>query len=494
MHTTHTSFPSLFNARHARDASHTHTRSRSRQDSAESPPQSRATSPLRAIFDRWPALHRAHSREELFVAVDPFRARYTFSLTRCFHRIPPSSSNPSTVGSISIFTDVDVECDDACCFPVHTRPARMFVTDTLPRQMYLHMLMRLPSLYFTRVARIFEDAEVSRPEVQRMIDACFPRDVGATRGHGHGHALPFPEEWNPPTVSPALVRFRHSWEAFIDSLIREWKTLNVVSALLLSAILTMFQIPDAANDPLTRTAALLSLVCALMSLSYGCIYIVRFGTMRSMIRASRWAEEAQKTKTSILWNVWVLLAAPAVWLAWSMVAFVVSILSFVWRTGSTGDPSSDDPGENPRILSQRQALGPRVAITAVLALGLVYFAMIVMTFRSYGSGRWSRRATRRRADGDVESGEGSAPGEARVQREGEETRGRRRERQRGKSVLGLGLSGTGAPAKSPMGQNGDAAGNGKTEAGVTVDVEKVEEGSGEDEKGRASGSVSPLGI
>jgi len=56
------------------------------------------------------------------------------------------------------------------------------------------------------------------------------------------------------------------------------------------AILTMFQIPSAANDPVTRTAALLSLECALMSLSYGCLYIVRFGTMRSMYRASRWAE------------------------------------------------------------------------------------------------------------------------------------------------------------------------------------------------------------
>lgn len=56
------------------------------------------------------------------------------------------------------------------------------------------------------------------------------------------------------------------------------------------AILTTFQIPDAAGDPVTRTLALMSLLCALMSLSYGCIYIVRFGTMRSMFHASRWAE------------------------------------------------------------------------------------------------------------------------------------------------------------------------------------------------------------
>ncbi len=43
-----------------------------------------------------------------------------------------------------------------------------------------------------------------------------------------------PEDWTAPFVSPALVRFKHSWEAFIDTLLREWKTLNVVSALLLT--------------------------------------------------------------------------------------------------------------------------------------------------------------------------------------------------------------------------------------------------------------------
>lgn len=59
---------------------------------------------------------------------------------------------------------------------------------------------------------------------------------------------------------------------------------------LIRAILTVFQIQDAASDPLTRTAALCSLVSALMSLSYGIMYIVRFGNMRSMYRASRWAE------------------------------------------------------------------------------------------------------------------------------------------------------------------------------------------------------------
>ena len=60
--------------------------------------------------------------------------------------------------------------------------------------------------------------------------------------------------------------------------------------LLGSTILNLFQITAAVDDPVTRTAALLSLICALMSLSYGCMYIVRFGMMRNMFHASRWAE------------------------------------------------------------------------------------------------------------------------------------------------------------------------------------------------------------
>jgi hypothetical protein len=42
----------------------------------------------------------------------------------------------------------------------------------LPRQFYLHAQLRLPSLYFSRVSHIFQDAAVSRPVLQRIIDAC----------------------------------------------------------------------------------------------------------------------------------------------------------------------------------------------------------------------------------------------------------------------------------------------------------------------------------
>ncbi|KAG6854026.1 hypothetical protein C0991_011231 [Blastosporella zonata] len=434
--------------------------------------RSRAASPLR-LFQQWSTgRHRhRHQSDDPFVPINPYKFNKAQFHFPCFpstskhhtHRIHTHTSpgSPDTPGC------------EACVPPSAVtdswKNTRIFLGDTLPRELYLNILLRLPGMYFTRVARIFEDAEVSRPDIQRMIESgggssspffgpsaseqmtvgtidSMPNGVRAeypptpapttlspTMATGIGLAahvgassaapqlpLPFPDEWTPPLVSPALIRFKNSWEVFVDSLVREWKTLNVVSALLLSAILTMFQIPSAADDPVTRTVALLSLICALMSLSYGCMYIVRFGTMRSMFRAAKWAEEARKTDTLIWWNVWVLLAMPAVWMSWSMVLFIVAILSFVWRTGSVNDPQDRPP------LSSQGALATRLTVTSVFALGMVYFILIVRTLRSYGMHANSKAWRRREAGGTEQTQLPPRNNDAAMERRG-------RERQRGAS-------------------------------------------------------------
>lgn len=187
----------------------------------------------------------------------------------------------------------------------------------------------------------------------------------------------------------------------------------------LSAILTIFQIPEAAGDPVTRTAAILSLICALMSLTYGCMYIVRFGTMRTMVRASKWAEVCDYAVLDSLESIDMILAIsrklggqtlqfygtsgscwpcpqfgllgmPAPLILFkdlfraniypnrSMVIFMVAILSFVWRTGSESDPPQRPP------LGQTAALGTRVAITFVVFVGMIYLILIIQTLKSYG--------------------------------------------------------------------------------------------------------------
>lgn len=79
--------------------------------------------------------------------------------------------------------------------------------DQAIRQSYRHILLKLPSMYFTRVSKIFRLAKVRGTDVEKL------------RGAG---------------TSEALRDFQTLWSDFVDTLIKEWKTLNVVSALLLS--------------------------------------------------------------------------------------------------------------------------------------------------------------------------------------------------------------------------------------------------------------------
>ena len=69
----------------------------------------------------------------------------------------------------------------------------------------------------------------------------------------------------------------------------------------------------------------------------------------------------------------------------SMISFCVSILSFVWRTGASTD--------SPHPPSSEVELGPRIAITSLFALGIIYLYFIIRTFKSYGGSETLRRST-----------------------------------------------------------------------------------------------------
>jgi hypothetical protein len=110
-------------------------------------------------------------------------------------------------------------------------PVWIFLFYTLPRQLYLHFLFRLPAFYFTRVAHIFEEAEMTMSEIEQMAN-----DHG-TYQHFLGSGSGYYGDTQDPNSAPAkLTQLRVTWSAFIDSLLEEWKTLNIVSALLLSCV------------------------------------------------------------------------------------------------------------------------------------------------------------------------------------------------------------------------------------------------------------------
>jgi hypothetical protein len=99
-----------------------------------------------------------------------------------------------------------------------------FLLDTLPRQIYLNLMLRLPQLYFSHVIRIFEDAEMSMPEIKKMALGAnnYLKDPTTSKILESGFA------------SPRYDNLSRSWRAFIDSLMKEWKTMNIISVLLLS--------------------------------------------------------------------------------------------------------------------------------------------------------------------------------------------------------------------------------------------------------------------
>lgn len=136
------------------------------------------------------------------------------------------------------------------------------VFDKLPRQLYLGAFLHLPALYATRVSRILEDAELTVHNVRKLYTPVSGHKVIEELAAEEAEKKKREErEREEPSLS--VAHFKSTWESFVDSIMHEWKTLNIVSVLLLSAILTMLQIQGAGDDPVMRTAALLSLICGI---------------------------------------------------------------------------------------------------------------------------------------------------------------------------------------------------------------------------------------
>ena len=104
---------------------------------------------------------------------------------------------------------------------------------SVPRMAYHHLLLRLPSLYFTRVARIFEEADLSLNDLKTMA-------LESASKHKHIYTLHYRLEISARKLPPAYESLKHTWEDFISSLLREWKTFNLISVLLLRCALLSF--------------------------------------------------------------------------------------------------------------------------------------------------------------------------------------------------------------------------------------------------------------
>lgn len=91
----------------------------------------------------------------------------------------------------------------------------------------------------------------------------------------------------------------------------------------------------------------------------------------------------------------------------SMIAFIASILSFVWRTTSV---STSPPSSPPSTFSPGGLLAVRIVITSVFGLGMVYFILIVRTLRRYGVSTGGAREGASTPNGMGSSGGGGRGG------------------------------------------------------------------------------------
>lgn len=156
---------------------------------------------------------RTHSRSYQYCSLTKPRrlAGSRFESTRFLHSPSRSASRTSTANSYLLTWQTDKA-------PVKLKDhVELFVTDVLPRQVYLLFLFRLPALYFLRVTRVFEEADLTLAEIKRMVLHVYAEDT-------------YPEAIN---LYPACQKLITAWELLINKLVKEWETLNVVSVLLL---------------------------------------------------------------------------------------------------------------------------------------------------------------------------------------------------------------------------------------------------------------------
>jgi hypothetical protein len=105
----------------------------------------------------------------------------------------------------------------------------------VPKSLYQHfLLLRLPNLYFSRVARIFEEADLSLNELKTMALESAEKNLSNKNGKGnHNHVWQWEYGTARGCLPPAYDSLRATWDEFVGNLLREWKTFNLISVLLL---------------------------------------------------------------------------------------------------------------------------------------------------------------------------------------------------------------------------------------------------------------------
>ncbi|KAF8326713.1 hypothetical protein F5887DRAFT_1084361 [Amanita rubescens] len=231
--------------------------------------------------------------------------------------------------------------------------------------LYFSMFLFLPVFYRTRVNKIFCGVRLTKDE------------IASRRASG----LP------PPSRRPkSWEELNDSWSALADSVVNEWGMLTIVSVLLLSAIYNVVQL-GVHGSHLVQCTALMSLVGALMSLIFGCLYVIQFSTMQRPYVVKEWAQYTIHSFRSSWWNIFTLLSLPFVWLSWSIILFIICLMSTIWQ--ASGE-TTDGRGLN------SVALEVKIIVSAFLFMGGIHLCLVLIGFSQYDDNdeNWTERFKR----------------------------------------------------------------------------------------------------
>jgi len=127
---------------------------------------------------------------------------------------------------------IDEEVQTLPGSPSYRKSVSVF-TDAFFSQIYMQLLLRLPSHYFDRVDRLSRDANMALKEILDLAVESnmkcgddFQTQILDLGQHSS------PTIVDPDTLPPAYRQLTVRWSCFIDDLLEEWRTLNIVSALL----------------------------------------------------------------------------------------------------------------------------------------------------------------------------------------------------------------------------------------------------------------------
>ena len=111
-------------------------------------------------------------------------------------------------------------------------------------------------------------------------------------------------------------------------------------------------------------------------------------------------QHCQLHADNLLWNIWVLLSLPAVWLAWPAIDFFIVIALLLWKVAPGGGGINESP---PGTSQDADILGPRIVVTATWAIGVFHIFMVAKSFLAWsGAGNIIEFDQRKLEEGEDE--------------------------------------------------------------------------------------------